>query len=162
MKKKFKGFSIIELVIYIGLMSVLLLVISRIFISSLDIQTESKAASRVEQDGRFILAHFAYSIANSDEITTPVAIGDESQSLVIEEDGTPLTYSVNNNILELTENGDTNRLNSPATAVSGLTFQKIGNPGGKDTIRVEFTITSTDASEAVPETQTYQTTFGTR
>lgn len=160
--KKLRGFSIIELVIYIGLMSVLLLVISRIFISSLDIQTESKAASRVEQDGRFILAHLAYSVANAESITTPSAIGDESSSLVLDEDGTLLTYSLNNNILELTENGETDRLNSPATAISGLSFQKIGNPGGNETIRVEFTITSTDTSEAAPETQTYQTTLGTR
>jgi hypothetical protein len=55
--------------------------------------------------------------------------------------GSTYTYSINNDRLELDVDGSSEYLTSSKTAISGLSFQKLGNTGGKGSIKYSFTIT---------------------
>src|SRR3989338_7347848 len=46
-----KGVSMVELVLYMAILSVLLTILTSVFVSALDVQSESQATSSVEQDG---------------------------------------------------------------------------------------------------------------
>src|SRR3990172_6790072 len=49
-----RGFTIIELILYMGMLSILLAVLSQIFVSILNVQLESQSSSSIEQDSRYI------------------------------------------------------------------------------------------------------------
>src|SRR5664279_2189876 len=65
-KKLNKGFTLIEFLIFMSVLSTLLLVLTNVFSSILDSQLESKAYSSVDMDGRYILAKLAYDFQNAD------------------------------------------------------------------------------------------------
>jgi Tfp pilus assembly protein PilW len=151
-----KGFTIMELVLYMGLFIILLTVLAQLFTAAIESQLSSQMFSYVQQDGRFILSRLQYDIENASSVTTPGAIGATSTSLAIVNNGTTYTYSLTgSNVLV---NGI--QLNGFNTAVSNLSFQKIGNSGGKPTVKLSFTITSLTKKNSIAEVKNFQTTAG--
>src|SRR3989344_6053875 len=108
------GFTLVEMVIYTGLLSVLLLVLTGIFVSILDVKSASETSSAITQDSRFILARFAHDIARSSSINGPV-LGGEGSTLEMDIDGDTYTYSLINGELRLTDNFGTSSVNSSET-----------------------------------------------
>lgn len=164
-RKSGAGFTLIEIIIYMALLSIFLLTLTDIFTSILDVQLESDATSAVEQDGRFLLSRFSYDINRASSITIPSAIGSSSNSLSIVIGGITYTYALGGSNLGLTNNLGTSNLNGSDTAISGLTFQKIANStiaGTKETIKINFTISSITQRTQGPEIRNFQTTVGRR
>lgn len=152
------GFTLIELIIYMGLITTLLVITSQIFFAVLDVQTESEANSAIEQDGRFILARLSYDFNESTLITTPLNLGDTSVTLSLD-NGTKIYENTNGNLLL---NGS--QLNSTGTTISNLLFTRLGNSGvgKKNTVRISFRLTSTVLRTKGPDIKDFQTTIGTR
>ena len=151
------GFSLVEIILYIALVSIFILVLTDIFSAILNTKTESEATSAVEQDSRFILARLNYDIYRANSITNPASPGQTSiGTLTIASPS--LTYSLSND--NLTLNGT--NINSSETIISNLSFKKMGNLGGRETITVMFTITSKTQRPSGPETKTFKTTIGRR
>ncbi len=157
-----KGFTLIELLLFMGIITVLLLVLTQIFISVLDIQKESSATSSVQQDGTLILNRLMYDITRADSITIPSSLGQQTSSLQFVVGGINHTYAINNGNLLLTDNIDANQLNGFDTIVSDISFLRLGNANGKNTIRVGFTVTSKVAQAKGAEVRSFQTTIGLR
>ncbi|OGH10291.1 MAG: hypothetical protein A2857_02495 [Candidatus Levybacteria bacterium RIFCSPHIGHO2_01_FULL_36_15] len=157
------GFTLVELIVYMGILSILLLVLSEIFVTILDTQMESEATSSVEQDGKYILTRVIYDINRAEQVVVPSNLGDQSNNLNIIIDGVNNIYNnLNNGNLQITNNNGTDNLNSLYTIVSDLQFQKIGNAGGDDTVKINFTLTSKTIRKSGPEVRNYQTTAGLR
>ena len=165
-KKSGAGFTLIEIIIYMALLSIFLLTLTDIFTSILDVQLESDATSAVEQDGRYILARMAYDIPRATDISTPPQIGQTRSNLIMTIAGvTTYEYAENGGNLQLINDLGTNNLNSSESTLSNLSFQRIANsavPGTKDTIKIQFTITSKTTRTGGPETKIFQTTIGRR
>lgn len=159
-----RGFTLVELLIYIGMISILFTVFTQIFGYILDAQLESEATSSVQQDGRFILSRLAYDIRRANSIVVPGALGGQSTSLQLTIGGVSYTYNLNSGNLELTNNLGTNTINSGDTIVSNLNFTRLGNsgPNTKNTIQVEYTVTSKVIRPKGLETKGFQTTIGIR
>lgn len=157
-----RGFTLIELLMYMGLLTILLAVLTQILITVLDAKLVSEATSAVEQDSQFILSRLMYDISRGQTITTPASLGQTSSTLQINISGINFTYALDEGDLKLTNDAGTNTINSFGTTVSDLTFQRLGKSGGKNTIKVGFTITSKTARKDRPETRTIQTTIGVR
>lgn len=161
--KKQKGFTLIELVLYAGILSVLLGVLSALFGVIIETQLDSQATSSVDQDGRYVIAKMVYDMRSSSSIVAPANAGQSANTLQITRNSINYTYSLNgSNNLVLTNNstGEVNVLNGSETSVTGLTFQRLGNGGSDDTVRVNFTITSRVAEKSGSETRSFQTTLG--
>ncbi len=156
-----KGFTTIELLVYMGILSFLIMILSTIFVSIVDVQLDSKSTSDVDQDGRYILARLAYDFGSAQSVASPSTPGSSSGTLQISINSINYTYNLDGSgNLQLTNNLGTNNLNSINTTIPSITFQRIGNGGINDTIRVTFTVKSTTQRHTVPEQRTYQTTFG--
>lgn len=165
MKKKFstqKGFSLIELVMYMGILSILLFMLTDILTSTLNVRAESQTNSSIVQDGRFLVARLAYDIERAESISIPAVPGDTSNSLQISLLSISNTYSLSNGQLILQNNTGSNVLNSIDTTISNLTFKRIGNVGGKNSIQINFTVNSTTQRASGFETKNYQTTIALR
>lgn len=158
-----KGFTLIELLIYMGLLSLFLVVLVDVLVAIMDVRLESGAVSSVEQDGRYILSRLSYDINSASSITMPTSLGASGSTLTIIISGSTYTYSVVSGNLQVVINGsETINLNSSETTVSSPTFQRIGNTGGKDTIKLQFTVNSVTQRKSGSETRIFKTTAGRR
>lgn len=156
--KKNTGFTLVELLIYIGLLTILMTILTRLFTAILDVQLSSEATGAVEEDSRYIYSRLAYDITRSDSIVTPVSPGESSNSLTITIGPVFNTYSVSGSNLML----GADQLNSSGTIISNLSFYRLGNLNGKDSIQIKFTITSTTQNVSGPDTKNIETTIARR
>jgi hypothetical protein len=152
-----KAFTIIELLIYMGLMAVFLVLMGEIFFSVLDLQLESKASSDVQQDGEYILTRLGYDVRRATAMTVPATIGQSGGTLVLTIGGTNYTYAVTGGDLQITGNGVTNNLTSFGSQITDFSVTRLGNPAGKANININFTLTSRDVTlRNTHETKSYQ------
>ena len=158
---KSSGFTLVELLISMGLLAIILSVLTSLFVSVIEAQLESQATSSVDQDGRFILARLSYDIHRTNSISIPATLGAQGPTLQIVVNGITYTYGLNGNELELTSNQGTDRINSPNTLISDVNFRRLGSTlSGKNTIEIQFTVSSTITRPQ--EIRSYNTTVGIR
>ena len=158
--KKQRGFTIVELLVYAGILVIFLYTLTNMFTAILDMQLESESTSAVVQDSRFILSRFMYDIKRASSITTPPTLGSETQNLVLHIGSSDYTYALVDGDLQLNGAYGNGVLNGFGTKVSGLSFRRYGNTNGKHSVRIAFTLTSTTERPDGPEIQNFQTTIG--
>lgn len=159
-----RGFTLVELLMYMGIFSMLLVMLFQIFASIFDVQFESKGVSSVTQDGLFIQNRLNYDASRTKSVTAP-ALGQSSESLSLLIDNVVYTYSIADGNLNLssTVSGILGQLNSADTTVSA-TFTRLSDTAGKnhDTITAEFTLTSRTVKQGAPNVENFRTTIGLR
>lgn len=162
--KKNRAFTLVELLVFMGLFAILIVVLTQILVSALNVQLETQATSSVQQDGRYLLARLTYDINRASLLTEPAAAGTQSDKLQLTIGGSNYRYATaSGNILNLTVGGIDYQINSFGTTISGVNFKRIGTDGNKDSVQISFTITSTTIiGGAGKETKTFSTTAGMR
>lgn len=155
-----KGFTLVELLLYMGILSMLIAVLSVLFGSILDTQLDSQSTSSVDQDARYIQARMTYDMQRGSDIVLP-ALGTPSQTLQIAIDTTNYTYSLDvNGNLQLSDDVNSFQLNSADTSISSINFERIGDGDTDDTVRVTYTVLSDIQETSGQESRTVQTTLG--
>lgn len=164
MKKisKADGFSIVEVILYIGLFSIFLVVLTNMLISVIDVQLESAASSHVSLDGRYILSRMLYDVGRAQDIVTPSTVGASTGSLGLTIGGVLNTYSLSNSNLLVASSGATTQLNGFDTSVSGLQFTRLGKSGGKNTVTISFTLSSGTTTAQGTKSASFSETVGLR
>lgn len=160
-----RGVTVVELLLYMAILSALLTILTSVFVSALDVQSESQTTSSVEQDGNYILARLAYDIHRGQNINIPSYNGlPVSNNFQIVINGVNYTYSIDvNNNLILTNNLGVNNLNNYGTSISDFSIQRLGNVGGiENTLRVSFTVTSRTKRISGYESKNFQTNLSLR
>jgi type II secretory pathway pseudopilin PulG len=160
--KKHTGFTIVELLIYMGLLTILMTILTRLFTATIDVQLSSEAAGGVEEDSRYIYSRLAYDLTRADSIVTPATPGLSSSSLTIMIGPVVYTYSVSGTNLMLTNDTGVGALNSYMTGISNVTFTLLGPDTGKKSIQVNYTVTSTIQSSSGSISRTIETTITQR
>lgn len=159
---KQNGFTMVEMLIYMAILSVLLVSLTEMFVSIMQVKIDADALSAIEQDSQFVYARMVYDINRADSISTPASPGQTASTFSLVIAGETYTYSINgSNELELTTNSGTFKLNSSETEVSDLETRKIG-PIDKNTIKVNFTVTSKAITETGAEEKDISFTAGIR
>ncbi len=149
------GFTLIEILIYMGLMTIFIVVLGQVLSSVLDAQIDAQDISAVEIDSRYVLTRLTYDIRRATAVTAP-ALGQSDSSFTLTINGVSHTYSVNQGRLQLTANATTSVLTGWETQISGFSVTRLGNPVGKPTLKISFTVTTND------EIQSYMTTVSLR
>ncbi len=157
-----RGFTLIELVVYFGIFSLLLIMLTNIFGASIATQLESESLSSVEQDSRYLLLKFSKDISEASSIVIPASPGNSASTLRIVVNGTNYDYALTNGNLILTNNSGANNLNNFNTTISNFSAARYGNINGKNTVTISFAITSKIRQSSGSETKTFTATFGTR
>jgi len=156
------GFTLVEALVVMTLLTGFLMLLTTLLTSAIDIQTNSESYSSVMTDGRFIMARLNYDIARASAVTTPSSLGGSGATLALTINGNTYTYGASGSNLQLTDPSGTDQLNSSGATVSSLSFQTLGNSGGKTTVRYTFTLTSITHHNGDSDTQTYTSTAGLR
>lgn len=163
--KNKKGFTLVELLLYMGIFSILLTVTLQMFGSVFELQLESQATSSVDVDGKFIINRFNYDISRASSITLPATPGASGSALTITVNSQDLTYSLSNGRINLNNasTATTDQLNSSETSASNLSFTRLeGAAGNKDIIQMSFILTSEVTQRKGKEVRSFQTTGGLR
>jgi len=162
--KNERGFSLLELLLYIGIFSMLLVTFFQLLTAIFDVQLESSGVSSVDQDGLFIMNRLSYDIKHVQSITTPASAGQTAASLVFTEDGDTYNLSVSSGNLVLADvtRGTSDRLNSVNTTVSAPSFTLLSDTQGQGyrTITFVFTVNSLDTQRNTSKVKTFKTTVG--
>lgn len=156
------GMTLIEMLLYMGMLSLMLVVITTILTNTLQMKLESKSFYNIENEARFILSKLVYDIRNADSITLPALPGQSGPSLVLTANGIGSTYSLSGDDIVIQNNYGTNSLNSSNNRITSLSFQRIGIPGTREAIKVTMTIESTVKRNVGIDTQSYEVTVNTR
>lgn len=157
-----KGFTLIELSIYMGITLVIILVLTELLAAIFSTQLTTQSTAGVSQDGRHIYTRLTYDINRAENVVVPAALGEQSSSLTLTADGITYTYALSGGNLNITDPSGTNILNGPDTSISNLTFKRIGNPSGKHTFQIKYVITSRVVDKGEAESKSFQTTAGMR
>lgn len=154
--------TLVELLLYMGLMSILLVVVTDMLVGIANIKLESDSVSSVEQDGTYILNRISYDVYRAEAIAMPEVVGSSSGTLELDIGINKYTYSTSmDNLLLATSDGAYN-LNSNRTTISNVSFTKYGVPGGQETIKIMFTVTSIAEKNSGKESRNFVTTLGLR
>jgi competence protein ComGC len=162
LKRDQKGFTLVEMVIYMGLLTLLLLLFTNIFMAILDTQLSSQSTGSVAQDGRFLYSRLIYDINHASSISLPANAGDTGNTLQLQINGIAYQYALSNGNLMISDATSSAQLNSYDTTISGLQFKRIGNPNKKPTIQIVFTVISKEVLHGTVDSKTFQTTAGLR
>lgn len=163
-----RGFTLIELTIYGGLLGILLVILSEFFVTIVATQLKSSVDTAMNYDSAYLLARTTYDVRRSVAIQSP-AVGATSSALIITVDdaGTNKTYqyAVENENLMLTIGTESTQLNSSNTAVRNFSVTRIGNsgsiPSAKDSIAVQFVL-APEASVSGETERQFSTTISLR
>jgi type II secretory pathway pseudopilin PulG len=161
-RKKSTGFTLVELLMYMGLLSILLLILTNILVTLLQAKADSEATSAVEQDGRFVISRLKYDLARASSVSLPAALGATSSSLTMVIDGTNVTYASSSGTLQLTSASGSGSLLSSESTLTNLSFQKLGAIGTKETIKINIGIQSKQLRTQGAESRSWSTTIGRR
>jgi len=164
--KSNKGATLIELLIYFGILSILLVIVIDLMLQSGEFSLEAESRSSLQSDARFITNRLSFDIHQADSVTSPANLGDSSSTLTFTVGTDIHTYTLSGTNLEYQEtvglNTETANLNSNRTIVNSLTFERLGNPGGKPTIKITLELETTKSEKGGPKQKTFEAVVGTR
>jgi len=137
------GFTIIELLIFSAIFSLMTVSFLTALVSAIQIQTKQNATSEVNQQSQLLLDTVQYYVQTASLVELPSDMATTTLKLRMSASSADPTYiySANNLVyLKQTENGTAQSLTSGKVSVSNLTFTKRANNPGHDSVNVVFTI----------------------
>lgn len=163
-KKSTNGFTLVEMLIYMALLSVFIIVLSSMFLSLFDAKFESNTTTYIEQDNKYIFARMSYDIRRADIINSPqatVSASSKIQKLSLTSGSETIEYSLNNGNLILSVNGVADILNNSQIEVNDLNFKRYSG-SDNDLIEVIIKLNSKSAAVKDEEAKVYKMLIGTR
>lgn len=157
-----KGFTLVELVVYMGIMSILLVIFIDMFAILVNKQLETEASSSVQQDENYLFARFSYDFGQTKSIILPSMPSTPSGTLRLLIGSTTYDYYASSSSLIATSSGAINQLNSIDTTISNLSFQRLGTGNSNDVIQMKCDISSSTKEQSGYKVTHFATTFGIR
>ncbi|MDQ3158917.1 MAG: type II secretion system GspH family protein [bacterium] len=142
--KNRNGFTLVELMLYIVLISGLLITLS-VFVSlMLSARIKSRTVSDVEASGRIAIEQIEQSLRNATAVASPTP-GNSSASLSLTTTtpgNNPTIYDLSSGTIRVNEGaGSPIDLTDPNTIeVTNLSFENVARAGTPDIIRITFTV----------------------
>jgi len=133
-----KGFSLVDILLYIGLASFLLTGTSAAFSELLSARIKTESISEVQTQGQHIMQLILQTIRNAESITSPTA-GNSAAALTIETDAGTTMFDVSSNIFRITEDlNPPEAITSSRIIPSNISFTNLTRTEAPGTIRVSF------------------------
>lgn len=154
------GFTLVELLLYVSIASVMLLVISVFLSTLLESRIKNQTIAEVEGQGIQVMQMITQTARNAEAITSP-ALGASASSLtldVITAGSDPTIFDLASGVIRIKEGaGSAVALTNSRVTASALTFQNFSRTSTPGTIRIMFTLTYVNSSGR--NEYTYSKTF---
>jgi type II secretory pathway pseudopilin PulG len=158
-----RGFTLVELIIYMGLFMGFMFILSGLFVSTLDVQRESIQTATIEQDGHYVFARLQYDVGRATDLVFPANNGDTENSLLLDTPDGQVNYFLEGGQLKVTPGAlETQTISSQDVRVTHLEFQRLGNEDGFPTVRMTIRLESDYFGTSNIESRVLTYTFGLR
>ncbi len=136
-----RGFTLVEILLYLGLSAGLLLAVSLLLSFLLAARVKNQTISLVEEEGALAVERITQVIRQAEIIEEPEAGKTKNKLEARLPSGLVVEFRKNGLTLEMIEaDGAPISLTSPRVNVSGLWFRHLAQPGTASSIRLEFTL----------------------
>lgn len=143
------GFTLVELVLYISITSVMILVISVFLSTLLESRIKNKTIAEVESQGARVMQLITQTARNAEAITSP-ALGASASSLtldVVTVASDPAIFDLSSGVIRIKEGtGLAVALTNSRITASGLSFSNLSRASTPGTIRMTFTLSHVNTS----------------
>jgi Tfp pilus assembly protein PilW len=141
---KVRGFTLVEMILYVSICSALLLSLSAVFAYLLESRVKSQAITEVNQQGFFVMNIITSTVRNAKSVDVPL-IGNTSTSLSVTTQSSilsPTVFSLSSSTLVVIEAGGVSvPLTNSRLTVGSLLFENVSSASSTDTIiRVSYTL----------------------
>ncbi len=168
MLKQAKGFTLIELLLYVAIFSIVISGIMFIAFSAVAQRAHNQLVTEVDYQGELAMNQITQQLRNATSVNTPPvgAMGSSLSINTVNAVNNPTIYDLfsdgSRNRLRVREGsgGTSNYMTNNKVTLSNLTFSNVAVTGSKDSVRVQFTISSYNPSNR-SELQYSKTFYGT-
>lgn len=136
---RFRGFTLIEIIIYMGLLAMILLVVVNLMITSSSFSQEENARLEIQQNARFATERIIRDLQSNQAISTPNN-STPTNNLIIASGPQQIAYSLNNNRVIRTDTTSVENTTNNQVKIDFLEFKRIENTGGKPTIKITMRV----------------------
>ncbi|MEK9173256.1 MAG: hypothetical protein AAB594_01630 [Patescibacteria group bacterium] len=143
------GFTLVEIILYVSIASVMLTLISIFIAATLESRVKSQTIAEVEQGGAQAIDIITQTIRNSVSINSPTTstTGGALSLGVIDPLKNPTIFDLNAGSLRITEGaGSPVEITNPKISTTGLTFSNLSKINTPGSIRIEFTVSHINPS----------------
>jgi Tfp pilus assembly protein PilW len=144
-----KGFTLVELLLYVALTTIMVATISTFLFLMLQVRVKSQVINEVEQQGQQAMQRITQVIRNATDITVPTqgASGSSATLVVTPAGNSPTVFDFSAGALRITEGaGSPVVLTNARVAASALTFTNVSRSTASHDLRVQFTLTAVNNS----------------
>jgi type II secretory pathway pseudopilin PulG len=155
-----KGYTLIELLIFIAIFTVVIGVFVGMLVISVRLQAQQSSAGTVQEESTALLQQLQYYVQNSSLVNIPINTSTSTLSLRMSSstlDPTTITVSASGTVYLQQGSGTTTPLTSSRVAVSGLSFVRHTNPPSHDTVSISFTMATVSQNVQQLFSQSFQT-----
>lgn len=145
-RKKLKSVTLIETIMYVALASVIVLTVSYLLITVMQIKTKSKIILEVESQGLQVVGSLNQSIRNARGVTAPV-VGATGSTLTLVSDTpakNPTAFQTSGDTINILEGtGSPIALTSSTVKIFDVSFSNLNFASGVPAeIKIQFTLKS--------------------
>lgn len=148
-RPRVRGFTLVELLLYVALTGILLTSVSLTYYVVLRSRVKGETVSDVESVGRMALERMGSAIRNANAITSPTTGSTQATLTLSVPDSAknPTVFSLSSGVLMIQEGAGAAVALTPARiTVGSLTFANYGASGTEGVIRTQFTLTRNTTS----------------
>lgn len=143
------GFTLIELMLYVGIAATVLLAAAIFFSLALEARIKAQVVAEVEQQGEYAMRIILQSARNADAVNAPATSTSDTVLSFAYADAAknPTVFAVSSGALAVTEgSGQPAALTSARVAVSAIQFFNLSRTGTPGMVRAQFTLSAAGAS----------------
>ncbi len=142
-KQNKKGFTLVELLLYVGLSAILLLVISLFLTTMLAARAKQQTITEVEAQAMQMMQIITQSIRNAEGINSPLA-GESASTLSLsmsDAQNNPTDFNMNQNTLQITEGSQSSiNLSNTGIHITNFTVQNLSRNDTSGLVRISFDV----------------------
>lgn len=159
---KQKGFTLIEALIYFGILAILLLAVGVILFQVLLSKSKAETIQEVSQNARAITERISDRVRNAQSISSP-SIGQTASTLTLamtDSSKNPTVFDVSSGLMRIKEGAATAQgITSGQVKVTSISFTNVSYTGTAGSVRIAITISA--SSTSLFKEYNYQETFYT-
>lgn len=143
------GFTLVELLLYLAVTSIIITSVSGFFITMLQARVKFQVMSEVEQQGAQVMQQMTQTVRNGLTITSPTTGVTGTSLTVTVPTGalSPTVFDLTSGVIRETEGvGAAQPLTNSRVTASGLSVQNLTRPTTQGVVRIQFVITSVNGS----------------
>jgi type II secretory pathway pseudopilin PulG len=139
-----KGFTLVELLLYVGVASIMLLAVSVFLSTLLTSRVKNQTIAEVEQQGMLVMRLIGQTVRNAESVNSPAqgASGAALSLDVIPGASDPTLFDLFGGAVRITEGvGSPVALTNSRVVATALVFENLSRTNTPGVVRVSFTLT---------------------